>query len=567
MPALLRLATPTLTMSTRSLFLAALLLAATAPAAAAGIRFVDADLATGANDGSSWADAFQGSGGLQAALAVAVAGDQVFVAQGTYLPTATLSRTVSFALINGVELYGSFVGTESSPAERPPFGTAPSLLSGDLAGDDGLQQFGDNSFHLVTSGGTNATAVLDGFVISSGAATGASGNQDRGGGILCVGGVSPTVRNCRFVGNRASFGGAAGYINNGAAPSFTDCSFEDGDGGSFGGAFDIAAGGAVRFERCRFTGNTAARAGALEIFASTGVVVNNCLFTGNVATGSGGGGGLWMGSGGDPRVRSCTFVANESTTNAVAGLRNQGATAATVANCIFWDNVGPAGAQGPGNQVNAATVVDWSIVEGGFGGTGTGNSAGDPAFADAPGGDFSLTSASAAIDAGSNAALQPGTTLDLALNPRLADVLAVADTGSGTAPIADMGAFELPSAWVELGSSLAGVAGPPVLFASGTLETGSPGTLGLSSAAPSAFTMLFVSLSSAPLPFKCGTLVPLPAVAKFPLFTNGAGAIPLGWASWPGGLSGLSVYFQYAIQDAGAVCGVALSNALRGDVP
>jgi hypothetical protein len=27
-----------------------------------------------------------------------------------------------------------------------------------------------------------------------------------------------------------------------------------------------------------------------------------------------------MGSGGDPRVRSCTFVANESTTNAVAGL-------------------------------------------------------------------------------------------------------------------------------------------------------------------------------------------------------------------------------------------------------
>ena len=553
--------------TTRTLLLSTLLLALPAPAAAAGILFVDGDLATGANDGSSWANAFQGSPGLQSALAVAVAGDQVFVAQGTYKPTETLTRTIAFGLINGVEIYGSFLGTESSPAERPPFGTAPSVLSGDLAGDDGSSQFGDNSFHLVTSGGTNATAVLDGFVLSSGAATGGGGNQDRGGGILCVGGVSPTVRGCRFVGNRASFGGAAGYINNGSAPSFTDCSFEDGVGGQFGGAFDIAVGGAVRFERCRFLGNTAARAGALEIFSSTGVVVNNCVFTGNVATGSSGGGGIWMGSGGDPRIRNCTIVGNESTTNAVAGLRNQGATLATVANCIFWDNVGPAGAQGPGNQVNAATLVDFSIVEGGFGGTGTGNSAGDPAFTDGPGGDFSLTAASAAIDAGSNAQVQAGASLDLALAPRLADVLTVADTGAGSAPIVDMGAFESPSAWVDLGNSLAGIAGPPVLFASGTLETGSPGTLVLSSAAPSAFSMLFVSLSSAPLPFKCGTLVPLPPVAKFPLFTNGIGVIPLGWASWPGGLSGFSVYFQYAIQDAGAVCGVALSNALKGNVP
>jgi hypothetical protein len=56
-------------------------------------------------------------------------------------------------------------------------------------------------------------------------------------------------------------------------------------------------------------------------------------------------------------------------------------------------------------------------------------------------------------------------------------------------------------------------------------------------------------------------------VSKFSLFTNGAGAIPLQWPSWPGGLSGVSLYFQYAILDAGAVCGVAFSNALRAEVP
>ena len=55
--------------------------------------------------------------------------------------------------------------------------------------------------------------------------------------------------------------------------------------------------------------------------------------------------------------------------------------------------------------------------------------------------------------------------------------------------------------------------------------------------------------------------------AVISLFTNPGGSLPLAWPTWPGGLSGLSLYFQYAIQDAGAVCGVALSNALRADVP
>ena len=49
--------------------------------------------------------------------------------------------------------------------------------------------------------------------------------------------------------------------------------------------------------------------------------------------------------------------------------------------------------------------------------------------------------------------------------------------------------------------------------------------------------------------------------------TNGAGQLSLAWSSWPGGLSGASLYFQVAVADAGAPCGAALSNALRADVP
>ena len=531
-------------------------------AATAGTLYVDADLSGGANDGSSWADAFQGTLGLQAALSAAVAGDQIFVAQGTYLPTDTGLRTEAFALKDGVAVYGSFLGTETSPDERPPFFTAPSVLSGDLLGDDALLLFGDNSFHLVTTTGTTASAVLDGFVVSSGAATGTAGNKDRGGGILCVTAVSPTVRNCRFVGNRSTFGGAAGYINNGAAPTFTDCSFEDGDGGSFGGAFDVAGGGPVLYERCLFQGNTADRAGALEIFSTTGAVVNNCIFFDNTATGSGGGGGMWTGSGGNTRVRNCTFVGNTSTVNAVAGLRIQNAANASAANCILWGNTGPGGAQGADNQVNSAANVTFSIVQGGF--AGTGNLDTDPVLQPPPFGLFVPTPSSPGTDAGSNAEAQPGVTLDFVKHARYVDDLAQPDIGVGPAPIIDMGARELPSAWTDLDHALAGTLGAPKLVIDSTLFPLAVSQLDVTGAPPGTpLAFLVIGLSQIDAPFKGGVMVP--DVDSF--LTVGpmaVGEFHLTF-SWPFFVpAGLEVYFQFWVPDAGGPKGFAASNALKG---
>jgi hypothetical protein len=293
---------------------------------------------------------------------------------------------------------------------------------------------------VLRGAGTNATALLDGFTVTGGNANLSSQNNDRGGAILCIGTQSPTIRRCRFVANRCTFGGGVGYVGgSGTAPTFTDCSFEDNFGGSFGGAFDIAQAGAVRFERCVFRGNTAGRAGALEIFATSGVVVSNSLFVGNTSTsGTGGGGALWLGSGGTTQVKGCTIVANSSTSQTVAGVRVQTATV-VVANCILWDNAGPGGAQGAANQIGG-TGATYSIVEGGL--AGAGNLALDPQFVDPLAGDYSLAAASPAIDAGDNGAVPAGTTLDLALEPRFADDPAAADTGAGTAPIVDIGAHE-----------------------------------------------------------------------------------------------------------------------------
>jgi hypothetical protein len=146
-----------------------------------------------------------------------------------------------------------------------------------------------------------------------------------------------------------------------------------------------------------------------------------------------------MGSGGNTQLRNCTIVANYSTVNVAAGLRVSGASP-SVSNCIFWDNAGPGGAQAAANQVTGTSAVTYSIVEGGL--TGTGNLSTPPLFTDAASANYSLMDSSAGVDAGSNAMVPPGIVLDFDHNPRFADA-PVADTGSGAAPVVDMGAYEV----------------------------------------------------------------------------------------------------------------------------
>ena len=122
-------------------------------------------------------------------------------------------------------------------------------------------------------------------------------------------------------------------------------------------------------------------------------------------------------------------------------------------------------------------------------------------------------------------------------------------------------------AWTNLGSGLAGTAGIPLLMGEGALSGGSAGSLKLSAAASLAPALLFVATSSSPASFKCGTLVPVPVLSAVVGRTDGSGAILLAWSSWPPGVTGIELFFQYAVQDVAAPCGVALSNALKAKLP
>ncbi len=172
-------------------------LAAATSACVPATLYVNQAALAGKNHGGSWADAYLD---LQDALTTAIAGDQIWVAQGSYTPGAR--RTDSFVLKPGVDLYGGFAGTEVRLVERDWQGNA-TLLSGDIGV---VGSTGDNAYHVLTVQGNSGPQIVDGFTI-------AGGNDDQpydiGGGLYAQG-ARLELRNLRFAGNAARMGGAIG---------------------------------------------------------------------------------------------------------------------------------------------------------------------------------------------------------------------------------------------------------------------------------------------------------------------------------------------------------------------
>jgi hypothetical protein len=417
-----------------------LVLGALSSSAQAAVRYVNVGLTTGADDGSSWENAYRTVDGVSRALTASVSGDQVWVAAGTYEPTSGTARTVFINLKTGVAVFGGFVGTETDLAQRDP-GANATILTGDLSRNDNgtTTNLADNSYHVVSASGVAATAVLDGFTVTGGYANGATAsNYDKGGGIIILSGGQPAIRNCRFINNRCTFGGGAGYVLS-AGGSFTDCDFIDNLGGSYGGAFDTNA-GAVTWTGCLFRNNQAARAGAIETFGSASRSITNCVFIQNRATTTNSGGAIWSGNSANVTVRNCTFVANTSATTTGGGYLNTGGTS-NLANCVFWNNTGSSGST-TNNQVTTSggtTTVSYSLVQGGA--TGTGNISTTPLFVDLAAFDLRLQPSSPGVDAGSSSLIPAGVTTDHDGLPRRVDIVETADTGVG-APVVDMGAYE-----------------------------------------------------------------------------------------------------------------------------
>ncbi|MBN2137438.1 MAG: right-handed parallel beta-helix repeat-containing protein [Sedimentisphaerales bacterium] len=418
------------------------------------VIYVD-DSAAGANNGSSWANAFTS---LQNALAVATSGYEVRVAQGTYKPdygssVAPGDRNATFQLKNGVVIKGGYAGVGQPVPNARDIAQYPTVLSGDLAADDGsdFENNSENSYHVVTGTGTNATAVIDGCTITAGNADG-SYPANRGGGINIEGTSSPTFLNCTIARNTAQSSGG-GMIVSSAYSSVTmkRCTFFGNRSGYSGGALYNYKGEDLLLTHCIFRENKAVNGGALSNFLGS-MTIQNCTFTGNTAGdfygGQGGALHHWGNNSGDYfTLGNCSVVGNSALGTDSAGQGgglyvNDGT--ARIDNCIFWNNSDAEGADQSAQIHNAggSSLIANCCIQG-FTGGGTANIGDDPLLVNDDGPDnifgteddnLRLLAGSPCLDAGSNTAVPGYLTEDMDGSPRIANGTVDIGAYEGAAP-------------------------------------------------------------------------------------------------------------------------------------
>jgi len=369
----------------------------------------------GSMDASSWSNAAPGTA-LQLTLDNAMPNDEVWVACGTYLPTTTTDRNTSFQQRNAVAIYGGFQGNEVTLSERDLSCGSCSILSGEI-GNPGEA---DNCYTVVYNVDLDSSAILDGFTIRD-------GNDDRsptsvgnglGGGLYNhgfnpLGFCHPTIRNCIFTNNRASWGAGAfnnAYNGGDTQPTYINCLFHQNHAYIEAGGMDTYAVG----------GN-----GAPTII--------NSIFYENTSATNVGAMYAWGGNAGGsctPTLINCAFV-NNSAQNGYGGAfisdaqdesggTSSGFCRVTLHNCIVWENsatgIAPQFYVRGNNAEVVATYSDISLTGQSGAHVLTGSSMGnidvDPMFMDMLDGDgpddcwfteddgLRLDSSSACIDSG-----------------------------------------------------------------------------------------------------------------------------------------------------------------------
>jgi hypothetical protein len=345
--------------------------------AAQTVVYVDKSATGPTHDGSSWCSAYLY---LQDALGVAQQGDEIRLADGTYVPdTSGLEdpREATFHLLNGVTIAGGYAGCGAVDPDERDVVAYETILSGDRHGNDdpngpagpggtccnyqttpgcddatcealvcaelpsccnsewgndcvGFARWRccelcsdnvtlcDNSYHVATGSDTDGTAVLDGLVVTGGNANADESPHRYGGGMLVDDG-SPTLIDCTFRENsgRSSDGMR---IQGDSSPTLVGCTFLQNNGTGL----DSDARGFVTLHNCAFIDN----AGTGFRNDSQAELIS-CSFVGNRR-------GMY--NSGAPILINCLFSGNERTSDG-AGMYNWGSLASpTLINCTFLQN-------------------------------------------------------------------------------------------------------------------------------------------------------------------------------------------------------------------------------------
>ncbi len=362
--------------------------------------------------------------------------------------------------------------------------------------------------HFATTTVVNCTFSLN--HAAENIVTGEGGGGGSGGGGFWASGGSPTITNCNFHDNVASFGGGV-YFNEDSSGTVQSCTFTHNNANEAGGLYDLSS--PITVSQCTFTDNTAAGGsfavgGGFSTYFSN-PVMTDCIFVGNHAFL--GGGGMYC-EGETPQIFSTVFIANNTFGHEEGwggAILNGYFTNALEANCTFVGNTADTGGAianavfsnptiasstivgntstlpDTGGAIHSfdpstptfSSLIAWNDSPSELGGdvpslqyscikdgvpehSGPGNISVDPRLTRLPSpgpdglwgtddddaGDLRLLPGSPCIDAGQNGVLPPTVASDLSGKPRYSDDPSVPDTGLGSAPVIDMGAFEFHGA-------------------------------------------------------------------------------------------------------------------------
>lgn len=345
------------------------------------VLYVNKAVTGGTGSGDSWANAIAELGDAldqarqsNASLPGEIA--QIWVAAGTYKPTtfagvayidlpfdpmnpsaedeavANSDRDKAFVLLKDVEIYGGFLGTETTTESRS-LETTSTVLSGDIgvAGDPS-----DNCFHVVIAAGESGSARLDGFVISGGRAdlvtthdyvlvNNTEVSTRDGAGLALLSNLA--VSNVIVQNNSTDWIGGGGIVWSSA--QFDNVQFIENEA-ERGAGLQITSSGAVEVTNCTFRGNGATAYGGAINFAGA-PVLTNCLITGNYA---GSRGGAIAGNGGMV-LTNVTISGNRSGEHG-GGIRLDSAEM-KIRNSLITGNTS---ASGPEISLQAGATVQFS---------------------------------------------------------------------------------------------------------------------------------------------------------------------------------------------------------------
>lgn len=344
--------------------------------------------AAGANNGTSWTDAFTD---LQEAIDSANSSDQIWVATGTYYPTKdrngnaspSNNREKTFYIDKNIQLYGGFIGTETQISQRN-WNANLTFLSGNLGSSGSIS---DNSYHVVRSKNLNTAARLDGFGIKDGFANTSSLSSDeyRSGAGIYNHNSDWTIANCFFTDNKVlnshysgsyqtyCYGG--GMYNDSSDLTILNCLFADNTAQTTAYGWSNAYGGAIYNQNsnmtmigCYFDNNralasthSAAYGGAIFIQSSM-VSIKNTNIKNSVASANtwrARGGGVYNNSP-NSYFENVSFQGNSCSTSsskpAYGGGIYNGVGASTFVNCLFSGNK-----VSSSNEASGAAMMNISV--------------------------------------------------------------------------------------------------------------------------------------------------------------------------------------------------------------